>query len=129
MKAKKKTQTEALKYEESRGNVFAALGFENPEEDLAKANLIAEISHVIKKKKLTQAQVAKILNVNQPRISSLISGNLDLFSIDMLMNFLKILGQDVKIVIMPKPRNRKHAHLSVISSSERASVPLAAKSH
>jgi predicted XRE-type DNA-binding protein len=129
MKTKKKTQTKAIEYEESSGNVFAALGFENPEEDLAKATLIAEISHIIKKKKLTQAQVAKILGVNQPRISSLLSGNLDLFSIDMLMNFLKILGQDIKIVIMPKPRNHKHAHLSVFSSSGRVSVPLAAKSH
>jgi len=127
MKAKPKKNIE-IEYEESSGNIFAALGFENPEEDLAKANLIAEISHIIRKKKLTQVQVAKMLGVNQPRVSSMLSGNLDLFSMDMLMNFLKILGQDIEIVVMPKPRNRKHAHLSVVSSSERISVPIAAKS-
>lgn len=103
--------------------------FENPEEDLVKANLIAEISHLIKKKKLTQVQVAKILGVTQPRVSSLLSGNLDLFSFEMLMHFLKALGQDVAIVIKPKPSRRKQAHLSVVTSSERISVPMAANSN
>ena len=46
----------------------------------------------------------------------------------MLMHFLKILGQDIEIVVKPKPRNRKHAHLSVVSSSEKNSVPMAANS-
>jgi|694.fasta_scaffold54380_7 hypothetical protein len=45
------------------------------------------------------------------------------------MNFLKVLGQDIKIVITPKPRNRKQGHMSVIPCNERISVPLAAKSH
>jgi len=115
-----------IKPEKISNNVFEDLGFENPEEDLAKSNLIIEISRVIKGKKLTQAEVAKILGVNQPRISALLGGNLDLFSIDMLMNFLRILGQDVEISVKPKPKNRKHAHLSVVSWGEKASFQMAA---
>lgn len=120
-KAKKK-----IEHECGSSNVFADLGVENPEEDLAKSILIAKISRIIRYKKLTQTQVATILGVNQPRISSLLSGNLDLFSIDMLMNFLKSLGQDVEIMVKPKPSRRKHARLSVVSSREMNSVPMAA---
>lgn len=123
-----KATRKEVEHEKGSKNVFADLGFENPEEDLAKSNLIAEISRIIRKKNLTQVQVAEILGVNQPRVSSLLSGNLDLFSIEMLMNFLKTFGQDIEIVIKPKPKRRKQAHLSVVSFSEKASVPLAANS-
>src|ERR1700722_17514267 len=119
---KSKTRKKEIEHERGSCNIFADLGFENPEEDLAKSDLIAKISHIIRTKKLTQAKVAKVLGVNQPRISSLLSGNLDLFSLDMLMSFLKDLGQDIEIVVKPKPRRRKLAHLSVVSSSERVSV-------
>lgn len=128
---KPKKRKKEIEHERGSSNVFADLGVENPEEDLAKSTLIAKISRIIKSKKLTQTQVATILGVNQPRISSLLSGNLDLFSIDMLMNFLKALGQDVEITVKPKPRNRKQAHLSVyIPASIPANViPIAAKPH
>ncbi len=126
---KSKTKKHLEEYEETKGNIFAVLGFENPEQDLAKANLVDKISQVIKKKKMTQTQAAKILGVNQSRVSSLLSGNLDLFSIEMLMQFLQDLGQDIEIVVKPKPRNRKRAHFRVVpSSGERISMPMAASS-
>jgi len=125
---KNKEKKEELELGKTSNNVFEDLGLENPEEDLAKSNLIVEIARVIRGKKLTQSQVAEILSVSQPRVSSLISGNLDLFSIDMLMNFLKILGQDVEISVRPKPKNRKHAHLSVVSFTENISFSIAANS-
>jgi predicted XRE-type DNA-binding protein len=98
-----------IEHERGSSNVFADLGVENPEEDFARCILIAKISRIIRSKKLTQTQVATILGVNQPRISSLLSGNLDLFSIDTLINFLKSLGQDIEIMVKPKPSRRKHA--------------------
>ena len=128
-KMKTKTRKKTIEHERGSCNVFADLGFENPEEDLAKSELIAKISHIIRTKKLTQVQVAEILGVNQPRVSSLLSGNLDLYSLDMLINFLKALGQDIEIMVKPKPRRRKLAHLSVVSSSERISIPMAARSN
>ncbi len=126
MKAKTKKIIKNVEYEKGSGNVFADLGFENSEEELLKADLTAEISSIIKKKKLTQTRAAKILKVDQPRISSLLRGKLDLFSVETLMHFLQALGQDIEIFVKPKPRNRKHAHLSVISTTERISVPMVA---
>jgi|LakMenE01Jun11ns_1017448.scaffolds.fasta_scaffold9366783_1 hypothetical protein len=56
MKTKPKKKIEEItEYEETSGNVFAAIGSATPEEDLVKAKLIAEISYIIRKKKLTQA--------------------------------------------------------------------------
>lgn len=130
MKKKMKAVEQELDYEVGSGNVFADLGLENAEDELLKSDLTVEISSLIKKKKLTQAQAAKILGVDQPRVSSLLRGRFDLFSIEMLMHFLTSLGQDIQIVVKPKPRNRKQAHLSVcISSASRNPVPLAAKPH
>lgn len=124
---KKKELKRAVDYEIGSDNVFADLGFENAEEELLKSDLTGEIAHLIKKKRLTQAQAAKILKVDQPRISALIRGKLDLFSVDMLMHFLQTLGQDIKIVVTPKPRNRKRAHLyACISETTRTPTPIAA---
>jgi predicted XRE-type DNA-binding protein len=127
MKAKKNKIIEKIEHEKGSGNVFADLGFENPEEELMKSDLTRNIASIINKKKMTQTQVAKILGVDQPRISSLLRGRFDLFSVEMLIHFLQALGQDVDIVVKPKPRNRKLAHLSVTSYSERPSFPMAAK--
>ena len=110
---KKKIHKKNIEYEVGSGNVFADLGFENAEEELLKSDLAGEITSLIKKKRLTQATAARILGVDQPRISSLLRGKLELFSVEMLMQFLQILGRDIKIVVTPKPRNRKHARLSV----------------
>lgn len=49
-------------YEESSGNVFEDLNIEHPEEALAKSELALQITKLIKKKKFTQKQAAKILN-------------------------------------------------------------------
>lgn len=88
-------------YEESSGNVFADLGFENPEEALAKSELARQIAKLIKKKKLTQKKVADILGIDQPKISALIHGRLRSFSLERLIRFLNELGQDVSIIISP----------------------------
>ena len=39
------------------GNVFADLGFENPQEELLKAKLVREIRAIIKRRKLTRPRL------------------------------------------------------------------------
>lgn len=90
-----------IEYTESSGNVFADLGIPNPEEAMAKAEIALKISDIIKKKKLTQAQAAKILKISQPKISLLLRGYLANFSLERLLRFLNDLGQDVYISIKP----------------------------
>ena len=79
--ASKETTLNAVESEEtiteSSGNVFADLGFENPEEELAKAKLVVALSQVIAQTGLTQSKVADILGVNplvRPRSSFEIVG-------------------------------------------------------
>ena len=93
----------------SSGNVFADLGLADADDLLAKANLALHIRNAIKTRKLTQAQAAKILRIDQPKVSSIINGRLEGYSTDRLMRFLNDLGCDVQISVSPpKPDVRGH---------------------
>ena len=95
------------------GNVFADLGLPRAEEALAKAELAQKISAIIERRRLTQAQAAEILEVDQPKISALKRGRLSGFSLERLVRFLILLGSDVEIVVKSRPRSRGHARLLV----------------
>jgi predicted XRE-type DNA-binding protein len=97
----------------SSGNVFADLGLSNPEELLAKAELAHKITVLIQERSLTQAQAAKLLRVDQPKVSALIRGHLTGFSIERLMRFLLLLGQDIRITVEATPRKRNQARVLV----------------
>jgi predicted XRE-type DNA-binding protein len=88
----------------SSGNIFADLGFPNPEERLAKVELVIQIKDLIKQKKLTQIEAAKLLGIDQPKISKLTKGILKGFSLERLFKFLNILGQRVTIKVTPQPK-------------------------
>src|SRR5271163_346337 len=98
---RKKKDDEPIAIEESSGNVFADLGLENPAELLAKAELVQRISDIIAERKLTQVRAAKLLGIDQPKVSALLRGKLGGFSTDRLFRFLNALGSDVEIVIRP----------------------------
>src|SRR5436309_2401117 len=106
MKAKVKTTP-------SSGNVFADLGLPRPEERLAKAGLALEIERVLRNRGLNQADAAKILGIDQPKISALRNGRLSGFSVERLIRFLNALDHDVEIVVKPKPRSRRHGQILV----------------
>ena len=92
------------KVEESSGNVFADLGFENPEGMLARAELARRICEIIAGRKLTKSQAAKILGHDEPEVSASRRGTLDGFSTDRMFEFINALGRDVEIVIRPAMR-------------------------
>lgn len=109
-----KTDDEKLKITNSSGNVFADLGIPNPDKHLAKAELAYQISNIIKKRHLKQVEAAKILGIDQPKVSALSCGRLENFSIERLIGFLNQLDCDVKIIIKLKPTHRKtHGYLKV----------------
>lgn len=97
----------------SCGNVFADMGLPDAEERLAKAELSIQIHEIIKKRRLTQAQAAEILGIDQPKISALTRGRLKGFSMERLFYFLNTLGKDVQIVIKPKARSKQYGSLRV----------------
>ncbi len=94
-------------------NVFADLGYDNPDEALAKAELARRITAILRQRRLTQTQAAEILGIDQPRVSNLMIGRLSGFSLERLLRFLNALGRDVEIVIKPKARSHTRAGISV----------------
>ena len=122
----KKKKYKGIEYEESSGNVFADLGVPNPEKALAKSQLVWEITKIIKKRKLTQFQVAKILKIAQPKVSLLLRGYLKSFSLERLLRFLNDLGQDVYIAITPSS-HRGQGCTMIGDSPSRATIAALAK--
>ena len=100
------TGKEKIEVEESSGNVFADLGFPNPERELLKAHLTLEIYKIIKERGLRQAEAGKLLGIKQPHVSTLMSGRSGNFSAERLMEFLTALDQDVEITVRPKRKTQ-----------------------
>lgn len=80
----------ALTLEKSSGNVFLDLGFDVEEAENLKlrANLMAKIRRYIKTNQLSQSEAAACFGVTQPRISNLMTGEIQLFTIDALVKML-----------------------------------------
>ena len=91
----------ATKIERSSGNVFRDLGFGTQEaENLrVRSELMIQIRKLIEQRRLTQAGAAKVFGVTQPRVSDLVRGRIDLFSIDMLVKMLAQAGVQVRLVV------------------------------
>jgi len=106
-----------IEVEEGSGNVFADIGLPNPEERLAKADLAIRITEAIRARRLTQTQAARVLKIDQPKISRLLRGQLSGFSTERLMHFLTLLGRDVEITVRPAPRSRRQGHLRVTTAA------------
>ena len=87
----------------STGNVFEDLGFPKEEAENLKirSTLMAIIRTIIEEDGLTQARAAKLFGVSQPRISDLVRGKIELFSIDALVNMVAASGRHVDISVEP----------------------------
>ncbi len=85
----------------SAGNVFEDLGFPKEEAENLKvrAALMSSIRRLIEAEQLTQASAAKLFGVTQPRISDLVRGKIELFSIDGLVNMLAAAGHRVEVSV------------------------------
>jgi len=98
---------------EGSSNVFADLGFPNPQREQLKAHLTLRIYRLIKERGLTQAQAGDILGIKQPHVSVLMRGQSGTFSVERLMDCLTLLGQDVEITVRPK--RKSHGEVSVVA--------------
>ncbi len=108
---------------ESSGNIFEDLGFPDAEEAQAKSKLALEIFLIIKRKKLTQKDAAKIMKTDQPHVSDILRGKLSKFTIDRLLRYLLHLGKDVAIKI----QTRKSRISRIYVNDHRKRPPVAAK--
>jgi predicted XRE-type DNA-binding protein len=96
----------SVKFTRSSGNVFIDLGFppEEAENLRIRSDLMCQVINVIESRGLTQRQAAKLFGVTQPRVSDLVCGRIDLFSIDMLVKMLASAGVVVSLVVEPATR-------------------------
>lgn len=95
-----------IDFEEGSTNVYADLGRADADEMLVKAQLAVKISEVVKLRHLTQAAVAEILGMPQPKVSGMLRGQFRGISEDRMMRCLAALGHDVQIVVKPARKGR-----------------------
>jgi predicted XRE-type DNA-binding protein len=88
------------------GNVFADLGFSDPEDMRLRADLVQQIREILERRGLTQVEAARVLGIRQPDLSALLRGRLTKYSLQRLLKFMTIFDRDVKIVVSEKPRGR-----------------------
>jgi predicted XRE-type DNA-binding protein len=67
-----------------------------------RAELANEIIERMRARKLTQAKAAELIGVTQPRVSDLMRGRLNLFSLDSLVDIADRIGLRTRVVVSPK---------------------------
>lgn len=83
------------------GNTPAAGGDSGTHAAGAKTELVREICDQLAERKLSQADAATLLGLDQPKVSALVRGRVTGYSLDRLMRCLIALGQVVEITVRP----------------------------
>ncbi len=88
----------------SDGNVFADLGLPDADELQAEALLAIEVYRILKRRKLSRRQAAKLLELASADVNALMNMRFSGFSIGRLAGLLNKLNRDVEIVIKRRSR-------------------------
>lgn len=90
-------------FELSSGNVYLDLGFPHGEAEslLMRSKLMSMLDTTIRERDLTQTRAARLLGVSQPRVSDVIRGRIERFTIDALVEMLANAGVRLDIVARP----------------------------
>jgi predicted XRE-type DNA-binding protein len=97
----------------SSGNVYADLGFDDPDLELVKADLAIEICRIISARGWSETEAATALGIDGSTLSNLVRGRLGDVSPEHLMHYLNRLNLDVRIVIAPNHSSQRSARLTV----------------
>ncbi|MBI4937288.1 MAG: XRE family transcriptional regulator [Nitrosomonadales bacterium] len=86
----------------SSSNVFVDLGFPPEEAEILamRSNLMCELERLIAERRWTQAEAAKVLGIGQSRVSDLMRGKWDKFSLDMLITLMTRAGRKVEMAVV-----------------------------
>ena len=90
-----------IEFEESSGNIFADLGFEDAEELQARALIGCHVVQLLNERNMKQREIAALLEIKQSEVSHLLNGHFSRFTTDKLLDFLKRMNQKVTIEISP----------------------------
>ena len=82
---------------------------------LLKAQLVMKIQQLIEQKGVTQAEVAPLLGLGQPRVSNLMRGRLAGFSVERLFGILNRLGHNVEVRISEDKHEPDDTYTAVVA--------------
>ena len=97
------------------GNVFADLGFPDPEGELLRAGLTFEISKRIKTLALKQGEIVSRLSVTRSQAASLSSCSPTGLSTDQLLAILELLDFKIEVVLHPADRGSRNRSVRVLA--------------
>jgi len=89
----KRSHAKRRDHEAGSTNVYADLGYKNPEDMLVRAQLVSRITELLRERNITQTRVAALLGIPQPKLSELLRGQFRGFSGRKLIGCLTRLGQ------------------------------------
>ena len=92
------------------GNVFRDLGFSKQKsaELILKSSLLQALQETINERGWKQVEAAGRLSIDQAKVSKLLAGQMAGFSVERLVHFLSLLGQDVEVTVHRAPRGRRY---------------------
>ena len=109
----KKRTIDGIDVEFSSGNVFADLGLPEAEKLKIKSGLVIEITKVIRRLNLTQAEAAERMGITQPKVSALLHREFSNLSERKLMDCLNRLGYDIEIKVRLATNRVGHLKLAI----------------
>jgi predicted XRE-type DNA-binding protein len=107
------------------GNVFRDLGFpdEKSAELILKSSLLQALQDTIKDRSWKQVETAGQLGIDQAKVSKLLAGHMAGFSIERLVHFLSLLGQDIEVKVRRAPHGRRKGTVRARVSRKLRKVP------
>jgi predicted XRE-type DNA-binding protein len=92
------------------GNIFRDLGFSEKRsaELILKSSLLQALQETIRSHVWTQTEAAARLGIDQGKVSKLLAGQMAGFSVERLVHFLSLLGQDVEVTVRQAPPGRRY---------------------
>lgn len=92
------------------GNIFRDLGFseERSAELILKSSLLQALQETIREGGWKQVEAAARLGIDQAKVSKLLAGQMAGFSVERLVHYLSVLGQDVEVTVRRAPRGQRY---------------------
>jgi predicted XRE-type DNA-binding protein len=92
------------------GNIFRDLGSseERSAELSLKSSLLQALQETIRERGWKQVEAAARLGIDQAKVSKLLAGQMAGFSVERLVHYLSLLGQDVEVTVRRAPRGQRY---------------------
>ena len=118
--------TRAATLTKGSGNMFRDLGFpeKRAAELILKSSLLQALQETIKGRGWKQSEAAARLGIDQAKVSKILTGQMAGFSVERLVHFLSLLGQDVEVTIRNASRGQRlgTVHVKRLGMAQRASA-------